>query len=74
MIDFQAYRLLRRNIGPVPLRDMALIAAITSSNAIEYEASYAETIEFAQQTPGVTLSGGRYSRAPESVYITDEPQ
>jgi hypothetical protein len=66
-----AYSLLRRPIGPVPLREAAFVSALLSKEPLQFEAGVEELIDFARATDGVSLSGGRYRRSPENIYITD---
>ena len=65
-----AYKALKRRIGPAPLREVAFFAGMCLPDR-----SVAEVrdgiIEFAGSTPDASLSGGRYSREPENVYMND---
>jgi hypothetical protein len=66
-----AYRSLRRHIGPSPLMDVALVSAMLCT---QYSSKdfVDEVMEVVRGTPGASLSGGRHSRAPESIYMSDE--
>lgn len=66
-----AYRALRRQVGPAALREVAFIAALLSEQELLYVESVEALIEFAKATDGASLSGGRYRRAPENIYIPD---
>lgn len=66
-----AYRMLRRPIGPASLRNVAfmyglLCARVPSMTALE------DTSDLIRTIPGASLSGGRFGRAPESVYLSEE--
>jgi hypothetical protein len=68
---FTAYRLLKRPIGPASLREVAFLTGMfysdwSSSTVIT------DVIELVQSIPGGSLTGGRFGRAPESVYLSDE--
>jgi hypothetical protein len=67
----EAYRLLRRRIGPAPLREVAFAAAMMTDPPSTFAESVARLIDFAQQTDGATLSGGRYKRSPENIYFSE---
>jgi len=67
-----AYRLLQRPIGPVSLREMAFVSGLLSSEPLQFEQAVEELIDFAKTTDGVNLSGGRYRRSPENIYMTDK--
>jgi len=68
----RAYGLLQRRIGPSPIRDIAFAAALHSNEPLSYKESVDELIYFANVTPGVSLSGGRYVRSPENIYIPNQ--
>jgi hypothetical protein len=62
-----AYRILRRSIGPLPLRDVGFVADLISLDApVDTQE---ELKDFAKSTPGVSLSGGRTGRSPVNIYI-----
>lgn len=65
----RAYMALRQPIGPAPLRDIAFIAGMLFPELTD---PVEHVIALAQELPGASLSGGRMSRAPESIYMTDE--
>jgi hypothetical protein len=67
----ESYRLLRRQIGPAPLREVALLAGILREGQESFSENVARLIEFVQATVGATLSGGRYRRTPENIYVPD---
>jgi hypothetical protein len=66
-----AYELLRRPIGPAPLRDVALVSGLLR-RAVDFAAEIDHIIELTKRTPGASLSGGRMTRGPENIYLTDE--
>ena len=63
------YSLMRRRIGPSPFREVTLVAALLMEDAPTYSDAATDLTEFAQATEGVTLAGGRYTRAPENITI-----
>src|SRR5262249_21742460 len=63
------YELMRRRIGPAPLREVALAAALMSREEKSFSTVFDELIAFAQGSEGATLSGGRYRRSPENIYV-----
>jgi hypothetical protein len=67
-----AYRILRRRIGPSPIREVAFVSGLLSNAPITYEEAVSGLVDFAKHTDGVSLSGGRYQRSPESVYMTEQ--
>lgn len=65
-----AYKLLRRPIGPVPLRDVSFVTGMLykgwqPNDLLE------NVIETVRDVPGGSLAGGRYDRGPESVYLSE---
>jgi len=64
-----AYDLLKRPIGPVSFRELAFVTNLLTDDERDYAASVADLVAFAQETNGVSLSGGRYGRDPENIYI-----
>ncbi len=67
-----AYRMLRRPIGPASLREVAFVSALLSNKPLGFEQALEGLINFAKSTEGVSLSGGRYRRSPENIYMTDQ--
>jgi hypothetical protein len=63
------YGLMRRRIGPAPLREVALAAALISREEKSFSTVFDELVAFAQGSQGATLSGGRYRRSPENIYV-----
>jgi hypothetical protein len=64
------YGLMRRRIGPAPLREVALAAALMSREEKSFNTVFDELVAFAQRSEGATLSGGRrYRRSPENIYV-----
>jgi hypothetical protein len=66
-----AYNLMRRRIGPAPLREVAFVAGLVCDEYRTFSTTVEELIDFARATKGATLSGGRYSRAPENIFIAE---
>ena len=66
-----AYELIKRPIGPVPVRDVAFLTCLLKRES-DFDATVQEIIELAQVTKGASLSGGRLSRAPENLYMSPE--
>jgi hypothetical protein len=66
-----AYEVLRRPIGPAPLRDVAFITGLLAPTSAE-EDVIERVIDITKKTPGASLTGGRMSRAPENIFMSDE--
>jgi hypothetical protein len=66
-----AYATLRRPIGPAPLRHVAFLTGLLFPD-IEPNEAVTQVISLTQETPGASLSGGRMTRSPENIYLTDE--
>lgn len=66
----QAYAALRRPIGPAPLRDVAFLTGLLYRDLDPAE-TIGRVIALTQETPGASLSGGRVTRSPENIYMTD---
>jgi hypothetical protein len=64
-----AYRLLQPRIGPVALREMAFTSGVLSPMRTTAPTERELIVDFARSTSGVSLSGGRYNRSPENVYV-----
>jgi hypothetical protein len=62
--------MLKRPIGPLPIRDVCLVAACALEKG-DVEAVVDELLAMSQQDSHINLSGGRYKRSPEFVYIDD---
>jgi hypothetical protein len=67
----RAYNVMRRRIGPAPLREVAFVAGLICDTHRTFRTTVEELIDFARVTKGATLSGGRYSRAPENIFIAE---
>jgi hypothetical protein len=67
----QAYQLMRRRIGPSPLREVAFAISVISAGNRSFRESTIDLVEFAQSTAGANLSGGRYRRTPENIFLSD---
>jgi hypothetical protein len=67
-----AYALMHRRIGPAPLREVTFATCLfDSSDDISYSLALQELVKFAGDTNGAALSGGRYRRSPENIYLPD---
>jgi hypothetical protein len=66
-----AYGMLRRPIGPAPLKEVVFATALGDRDARGYAATFEWVVEHARSTPGLTLSRGRYSREPTSIFVQD---
>lgn len=67
----RAYALLRPQIGPAPLRDVAFIAGMLCPQ-LAANVVIDRVIQLAREVPGASLSGGRLTRSPENIYMNDE--
>ncbi len=66
----QSYTGLRRPVGPSPIRDIAFLALVLRRDPADSMAKIVEVlVEWAGRERRITLSGGRYTRAPEFVHI-----
>ena len=63
------YEMMQRRIGPAPLREVAFAASIVCVRPWSVGDAIDTIMDLARDTPGATLSGGRYGRTPENVYI-----
>jgi hypothetical protein len=68
-----AYATLKRSIGPVAIRDVCLLAGMAIHDRV-WTMSELETevLTMARGDKRINLSGGRYKREPEFVYIGDD--
>lgn len=64
-----AYKAIRRHIGPSPIAHVVLIACLLSKSRLTYGDAYGEFMAYAKANSKVRLSGGRFQRTPENVYI-----
>ncbi len=67
----RAYGMIKRPIGPSPIREVAFISGLICRDPIGFSAVVRELVSFAKATDGINLSGGRYRRSPENIYMTD---
>jgi hypothetical protein len=64
---------MRRAIGPAPIREVCFgAAALTAATTLGVDILVSTLLEWAKEDGRVTLSGGRFTRAPELVHITSE--
>lgn len=69
----RGYSLMKRTIGPAPMREVCFGAAILSPKlGLRVEELSSQLVELARYEKGITLSGGRFTRAPEFVHIPPE--
>lgn len=67
------YGLMKRPIGPAPIREVCFGAAVVSPTiTLGVEALSSHLVEWAKEESRVTLSGGRFTRAPEFVHISSD--
>jgi hypothetical protein len=66
----KAYSIMRRRIGPAPLREVAFLAGLSCEAFETFSDATDALVAFAKATDGVSLAGGRYSRAPENITIS----
>jgi hypothetical protein len=66
-----AYRMLKRPIGPASLRDVAFLTGMFYG---EWASSMvvSNSIKLVQSIPGGSLTGGRFGRTAENIYVPDE--
>jgi len=64
-----AYRLLRRPVGPVALRDLSLCASLFARNSISVTEVEASVRESGRSDARIRLSGDRFSRDAANVII-----
>lgn len=67
----RAYGMMHRRIGPAPLREVAFATALRVPLEKSYSSVLEDVIAFANETEGATLSGGRYRRTPENIYLPE---
>ncbi|MGC4109610.1 MAG: hypothetical protein QM747_04120 [Nocardioides sp.] len=64
-----AYSRLRRRIGPSSIRDVAFLACLVSEEPLDYSDAIELLTQVATETPGASLSRGRYGREAVNVFI-----
>jgi hypothetical protein len=67
----RAYALMHRRIGPAPLHEVTFATCLLASSVASYESVLQDLVTFAGETEGAALSGGRYRRSPENIYLPD---
>jgi hypothetical protein len=67
-----AYRSIKMNIGPVPIREVCFIAAVHLDPIPHTGRLRDELLEWAQRDSNIKLAGGRYHRGPEMVRFSDK--
>jgi hypothetical protein len=64
------YQLMKRAVGPVPIREVCFIASLLKyDETLSVDAAAEALIEWAKGEAAITLSGGRYRRTPELVHM-----
>jgi hypothetical protein len=66
-----AYALMHRRIGPAPLREVTFAICLFASSDNVYSSVLQDAVKFASETEGAAVSGGRYRRSPENIYLPD---
>lgn len=66
-----AYALMHRRIGPAPLREVTFAICLFESSDNAYSSVLQDALKFAGDTEGAAVSGGRYRRSPENIYLPD---
>jgi hypothetical protein len=66
------YRVMQRTVGPAPIREIVFAAGLLSPRVeLKCEELANALVQWADQETGITVSGGRYSRDPELVHMSD---
>jgi hypothetical protein len=69
----RGYALMKRSVGPSAIREVCFSAGILlPSRELTIEALNQELSAWAAAEPRITLSGGRFTRKPELVHMTNE--
>ncbi len=68
----RAYNTLRPTVGPVAVAEVSFVAALLDRGGMTYGETLEAVAELARGTPGASLSGGRFVRAGENVYFSDQ--
>ena len=66
-----AYRTMQRRIGPAPVDSVAFLGALISPEKFTFADAIEHVIGLAQETEGASLSGGRYRREAENIFIPE---
>jgi hypothetical protein len=66
-----AYRLIHLPIGPCPIKDVVLIAALFTETNKRVNDLVEQLFALSASSKDVILSGGRYQREPQNVAMTD---
>ncbi|HEV3070068.1 MAG TPA: hypothetical protein VGY76_01420 [Solirubrobacteraceae bacterium] len=67
----RAYALMHRRIGPAPLREVTFALCLFASSDEAYSSVLQAAVKFASATEGAAVSGGRYRRSAENIYLPD---
>jgi hypothetical protein len=66
-----AFRRIRRSVGPASLREISFVAlACHPTSMRNMDDALQHILQWAASEKGVTLSGGRFSRSPEFVHLS----
>jgi hypothetical protein len=69
----RGYVLMRRTVGPCAIREVCFSAGILlPSREVTIDLLSQELLAWASAEPRIKLSGGRFTRKPELVHMTDE--
>lgn len=69
----QGYRIMQRSVGPTAIREVCFAAGVIAPNlTLTIEEFGAYLTEWASHEPGITVSGGRYSRKPQLIHIATD--
>jgi hypothetical protein len=69
----RGYVLMKRSIGPCAIREVCFTAGILlPGSSMSVNMLSQELLAWASAEPRITLSGGRFTRKPELVHMTDE--
>jgi hypothetical protein len=66
-----AYGMLRRAVGPTPIREVTLAASVLLECKAMPKALTEDLLQWVSSGTGVSVSGGRYRRDPEMVHMVD---
>jgi hypothetical protein len=67
----RGYGIMQRTVGPTSIREVCLAAGVLSPGIdLTLDQIGSRLIGWASEVPGITVSGGRYTRKPELVHMT----
>jgi hypothetical protein len=66
------FRRVRRSVGPAPIREVAFVSLVCNPTSLpSMQAAVEYVVDWALAAKGVTLSGGKFSRTPEFIHLTE---